>query len=60
MKARRYKRSVSIEIGLIVSSHNMKARHYKRSVSTEIGQIVSSHNLTTFQAVVRKAQTVTY
>ncbi|XP_022847556.1 uncharacterized protein LOC111370081 [Olea europaea var. sylvestris] len=44
----------------LVSTELMKAKHYKRGLRPEIKQIVSSHDLTTFQAVVKKAQIVTY
>ncbi|XP_022860100.1 uncharacterized protein LOC111380698, partial [Olea europaea var. sylvestris] len=44
----------------LVSIELMKAKRYKRGLCPEIRQIVSSHDLTTFQAVMKKAQIVTY
>ncbi|XP_022853310.1 uncharacterized protein LOC111374805 [Olea europaea var. sylvestris] len=44
----------------LVSTELMKAKCYERGLHPEIRQIVSSNDLTTFQAVVKKAQIVTY
>ncbi|XP_022867527.1 uncharacterized protein LOC111387219 [Olea europaea var. sylvestris] len=40
----------------LVSTKLMKVKHYERGLRPEIRQIMSSHDLTTFQAIVKKAQ----